>query len=125
MIPQTVENFALTMICSAPVKNAMVKLTGDNTVEVAGDGDIAMGFIRRIVDKPGKNLVVVETFYTTYLPAIYTETLAAGDFTKLGAPDGDGNQRFAQWIEGTDAEALKTGLVVFGGAADTTGEMLR
>lgn len=99
-----------------------VTIAGVNEVAVAGAGDVIIGTIFWKETLPGAT--TIETIYSEKKYVIFTETLAPGDYVKMGAADGNGNQRVAKWVEGTDAEKLKIGVCWVGGNADETGEIL-
>ncbi len=116
------ERFGWSAKADAGNVNEFVKIIADNKVATAGAGDTVIGFIRW-KDNPLPGDVTVETIFHNHAYVVFSETITAGDWLKAGAPNGT-VQRFAKWVQGTDAEKLRVGICIVGGSANATGEML-
>ena len=98
----------------------VVELTGDYTVnKPAADSVKVVGRLLKASAAQG-DVRAVETQFRRVEPVILTETVVAGDFLKIGADDGSGNQRFAKWATGANEAALLVAQALEGGDADDT-----
>lgn len=93
-----------------------VKITGDETVDVAGSGDVPVGYVK----VPAKDAteedaeITVETFFTRKFTAkAVGGALSAGTQVKLGAPS-SGQSTVADLSTGD--RKLMVGIVWIGGA---------
>jgi hypothetical protein len=116
-----VEGLAVAVIVAAVlVKDTLVKLTGDKTVDKAGADAVVIG---RLV-KPAREANgtgTVETRFKELITIKASGALVAGDRVKMAAADGGGIQRVTKWISQTDAAAgdkpdTLLGVVFVGGA---------
>jgi len=100
-----VEGLAVAVIVAAVlVKDTLVKLTGDKTVDKAGADAVVIG---RLV-KPAREANGTGTVETRFKELITIKTsgaVVAGDRVKMAAADGGGIQRVTKWISQTDAAA--------------------
>ena len=119
------EGLAVKMtFAAAVVVNALVKLTADNTVNIAGANDFVIG--RVVVAPKTINGVLIGTVELIgrikekiEIKVNQSGGVAAGDFVKSSSVDGTtGENRVAKWVSGTDAFERNIGIVCKG-AADT------
>lgn len=96
-------------------ENTVVEYTGDYQVDKAAAGSAKVAGSLVVPAKTAGGMGTVETGYARVDTVQAAETLAAGDYVKVGADDGDGNQQFAKWVSASDAASLKLGQVVSGG----------
>lgn len=111
---------AITMSAAAALEaGRLVKISANNTFADAAAGDHVIGFTLKEA-KAASDLIAVELFkYTKKIEIIASGALTAGGFVKNAAPSG-ANQRVTAWVQGTDVESLKTGVVLIGGADGAT-----
>lgn len=94
----------LATIAAVLVRDTIVKITADHTVDKAGAGDIPLGRLvkpARAANETGS----VETRFKELIEIKGSGAIAAGDRVKLAAADGGGEQRVAKWVSQTDAAA--------------------
>ncbi|HEV7377326.1 MAG TPA: hypothetical protein VGN95_21595 [Pyrinomonadaceae bacterium] len=100
-----VEGLGIKVIFAAIlVRDAIVTITGDRTVNKAGADAIPFG---RVV-KPAKEVNgegTVETRFKERITIKASGAIVAGDRVKMAAADGGGIQRVTKWISQTDAAA--------------------
>lgn len=109
-------------------KDQLVKLTGDNAVDSAGENEFPIG---RLV-KPSRTAAGVGTVECNGRIKEKIEiknasggALVAGDFVKMAAVDGTtGESCVGKWVTGTDAFERNIGIVCKGGANAAVVEVL-
>lgn len=114
------EMIGLTATCSTGELNDLVHIIGDEAVALADGTKPVIGYIWY---KDKIHGYTIETYFSKEMDCVFSETVTAGDFVKIGTPSGT-TQRFAKWVDGTDAEWKKIGICWVGGAADETGTIL-
>jgi hypothetical protein len=124
-----VEGLAITVIIAAIlVKDTIVTITGDRTVNKAGADAIPLGrLVKPASAANGEG--TVETRFKELITIKASGALVAGDRVKLAAADGGGIQRVTKWISQTDAAAgdkpdTLFGVVLVGGADGADVEVL-
>lgn len=110
------------------VADALVKLTADNTVNVAGANDFVIGRVS-VAPKTSGGLGTVECIgrikEKIEIKVNQSGGLVAGDFVKMAAVDGTtGENRVAKWVTGTDAFERLVGIVCKGAADAGVAEVL-
>ena len=94
----------LVTMAAVLAKDALVAITGDNTVNKAGADAVVIG---RVV-KPAKEANgqgTVETRFKELITIKASGAIAAGDRVKMAAADGGGIQRVTKWTSQTDLVA--------------------
>jgi hypothetical protein len=66
----------------------------------------------------------LESFFHHELEVECSGAIAAGDWIKVAAPNASGDQTFAKWTAGTDADHLRCGMCKVGGADTAKGVFL-
>ncbi len=100
------------------IEGDAVTITGDWQCRKAAAGESVVGTIYWHDKLPGD--ATINLFSQLKIEGIAAETLTAGDIVKVGAPGTDDVQRFAKFVEGTDAESLKMGWCANGGSENGT-----
>lgn len=106
-----------------PKVGDFVKITGNKEVGKAGANEFAVGFVR-VANANQAEYTVELTKAKAHVGIIASANLSAGALVKLAAADGDGNQRVAAWVSGTDAAERLFGIVLAGGSSGATIEVL-
>lgn len=100
-----VEGLAVAVIVAAVlVKDTLVKLTGDKTVDKAGADAVVIGRLMKPA-REANGTGTVETRFKELITIKTSGALVAGDRVKMAAADGGGIQRVTKWISQTDAAA--------------------
>ena len=103
-------------------RNDQVTITADETVTKSGAGDTTLGTLISLPERfPG--IGGVATKYNSKMEVTAGGTVVAGDYAKIGTPDGS-TQRFIKFIPGTDDPTLNCGQFLTGGAVDETVSLL-
>jgi hypothetical protein len=120
------EGFAVvaTVVTANLAKDTLVKITADNTVDKADANAHAIG--RLVVpSKTANGTGTVETRYKERIEIKVATTVTAGQFAKLGAPDGTtGENTIAPWVSGTDVWERNIGVVIKGATNGNVAEVL-
>lgn len=120
------EGFAVvaTVATANLAKDTLVKITGDNTVDKADANAHAIG--RLVVPaKTTNGTGTVETRYKERVEIKTSGNVTAGQFAKIGAPDGTtGENTVVQWVSGTDAWERLYGVVIKGATSGNVAEVL-
>lgn len=99
------EGLAITVIFAAVVvKDALVAITANNTVNAAGADAVVIGRVTKPA-RAANEKGTVETRFKELGKMKASGAIAAGDRVKMAAADGQGNQRVTKWISQTDAVA--------------------
>lgn len=106
-----------------PSVGDFVKITGNKEIGKAGSNEFAVGFVR-VANANQSEYTVELTKVKAHVGIIASANLAAGALVKLAAADGDGNQRVAAWVSGTDAVERLFGIVFNGGSSGGVIEVL-
>lgn len=105
-------------------KDTLMAITGNATVDKGGANAHCLGRLT----VPAKNADeegTIETRYKEMFDIKASGALAAGEFWKLGAPDGTtGENTAAKFVPGTDAEERKCGVVWIGASSGGTATVL-
>ena len=117
---------ALTVGCAADLAaGQLVEITGDWAVNKASAGSAKVLGDTVKAAASGDNVAVEARGRKVLEGAIAAEAIAAGDKLKIGADSGEGAQRLAKWVLGTDNPALIVGMALkAAGAADATFDAL-
>lgn len=105
-------------------KDTLVAITGNKTVDKAGANASVLG---RLVVAPKRagDLGTVETCCKELVEVKATAVVAAGDWVKLGAPDGTtGENTVTPHVDGTDSVRRAYGVCWKGAAAGGIAEVL-
>lgn len=99
-----------------------LKVTGDEAFGRAGAGETPKGYLFSPREASGRGEVVLigSAIQNVKLGA----ALAAGAEVKCGA-DASGVQTVVAFVDGTDAEKLRLGWLLVGGASGATGKLVR
>jgi hypothetical protein len=105
-INRIVEHVGLPAIIESVLpKDAMVEITGDETVDKhAGAGAINIGFVRKPAKVAGEK-GTIETRFRATGEAKADGAIAAGDSFKMSTESPAGTQRVKKWVGQTDAVA--------------------
>lgn len=106
-----------------PKVGDLVKITGNNEVGKAGSNEFAVGFVR-VANANQSEYTVELTKAKAHVGIMANGNLSAGALVKLSSADGDGNQRVAAWVSGTDAVERLAGIVLVGGSSGAVIEVL-
>ena len=113
-----------TVVTANLPKDTIVKITANKTVDKADANAFAVG---RLVApaKSANGSGTVETPFKELIEIKAVGTVAAGDFVKLGAPDGTtGENTASTWVDGTDSVKRIFGVAWKGGTNGQTIEVL-
>lgn len=119
----SVEMLGLPAQCVTGHVGDLVCISGDQTVAVAEPGDTPIGYLR-VKDMTLDNWWTVETNrYSKEMTVPFSETIAAGEFVKIGTAV-EGVQTFSLWDSEIDPASAIIGICWVGGTADAPGEIL-
>jgi hypothetical protein len=92
-----IEGLSIGVIFAALlVKDALVAITANETVNKAGAGSIPIGRVM-VPAKEVNGRGTVETYFKELVTIKADGIIAAGDRVKMAAADGEGNQRVKKW----------------------------
>ena len=114
----------IATIAAILVKDTLMAITGNRTVDKAGANAVVIG--RLVVPaKAANGQGTVETKFKEFIEIKAAATLAAGDLVKLAAVDGTtGENRVTTWVSGTDGAERLFGVVWNGASSGGTVEVL-
>lgn len=112
-----------TVVTANLLKEQLVKITGDKTVDKAGSGDKAIG--RLIVPaRTANGIGTVEVLAKERVEVKFSGNLLAGTYVRLAAVDGTTGESVVQvWTSGTHTVESLYG-IVWKGANNALGEVL-
>ncbi len=125
-ILRQLEGLAITATVATAnlAQNTSVKITGNETVDKATANTFAIGQLRVPVETAAAK-GTVETRFRAEAEVKASGDLVAGEFIKMGAPDGTtGEDTVVKFVPGTDAEERKCGICWKGGASGATVKVL-
>ncbi len=102
----------VTFVTATQKKGDIVKVTANETVDLAAAGDVPRGIVVKApTDTADKGTVMLKG--RNVVEILFNGNLAANTEVKLSSASG-GEQRVAAFVAGTDAENLKYGWVLKG-----------
>ena len=111
------ESTAITMSSAAAIEaNRLVKISANNTcADASTAGDHVIGILMKEATAAGQNVAVELLKYSKKIEVVASGALTFGQFVKAATASG-ALQRVTLWVQGTDNESLKIGVVLIGAA---------
>jgi len=118
-ITRSKDVLALTLAITSGEEGDIVYPSGDLAVSKAPANSRNVLGILAYKDKEGDG--TVETNFSREMEVEFDGAVAPGDYVKIGANNPSGEQCYKKWVSGTDAESLRIGLCIKGGADESVG----
>lgn len=112
-----------TVVTANLLKDQLVKITADKTVDKAGSGEKAIGRLS-VPSRTANGIGTVECLAKERVEVKFSGNLAAGTYVRLAAVDGTTGESVVQvWTSGTHPVETLYG-IVWKGANNALGEVL-